>query len=132
MLTGINHITLAVSNLERSLKFYLEVLGAKGHVKWEAGAYLTLGETWLCLSCDEPCSKSDYTHIAFSVSEDHFEDFREHVLKQGVEVWKQNRSEGASLYLLDPDRHKLELHSGSLESRLMSLKERPYKGLEWL
>ncbi|GHL45122.1 hypothetical protein ECZU28_51170 [Escherichia coli] len=27
----------------------------------------------------------------------------------GAEVWKDNRSEGASYYFLDPDGHKLEL-----------------------
>lgn len=31
----------------------------------------------------------------------------------------------------DLDGHKLEIHSGSLESRLDSLKQQPYKGLVW-
>jgi hypothetical protein len=34
------------------------------------------------------------------------------------------------VYFLDPDRHRLEGHIGSLESRLASLRESPYKGLE--
>lgn len=132
MLTGVNHITLAVSDLGQSLEFYLNVLAAKGHVKWETGAYLTIGDTWLCLSLDVPCPKLDYTHIAFDVPEELFDGFCEQVLKYDVEVWKENRSEGASLYLLDPDGHKLEIHSGSLASRLQALKKNPYKGLEWL
>lgn len=31
---------------------------------------------------------------------------------------EENLSEGDSLYFLDPDGHKLELHVGSLQSRL--------------
>ena len=37
MISGLNHITLAVSNLETSLAFYIEVLGLQGRVKWTKG-----------------------------------------------------------------------------------------------
>lgn len=43
MLTGLNHITLAVSDIERSLAFYTEILGFVGRVKWQSGAYLSVG-----------------------------------------------------------------------------------------
>ncbi|WP_159065009.1 hypothetical protein [Thaumasiovibrio subtropicus] len=41
-----------------------------------------------------------------------------------------NRSEGQSLYLLDPDGHKLELHVGDLNSRLAHITEVSYPGLQ--
>ncbi|TMP28375.1 hypothetical protein CWB99_11700 [Pseudoalteromonas rubra] len=63
MITGLNHITLAVSDLQQSIHFYMDVLGFTGHVKWETGAYLSVGELWLCLSSDTPCPKTDYTHL---------------------------------------------------------------------
>jgi catechol 2,3-dioxygenase-like lactoylglutathione lyase family enzyme len=132
MITGLNHITIAVSDLAQSLKFYRDILGFKAHVKWQNGAYLSVGDMWFCLSCDESSPAQDYTHIAFSISEADFRLFSERVVAQGVNIWKENRSEGLSLYILDPDGHKLELHSGSLSSRLESLKEKPYKGLVWL
>ncbi|USH04811.1 fosfomycin resistance glutathione transferase [Grimontia kaedaensis] len=132
MLTGLNHITLAVSDLERSLAFYLDVLSFKGHVKWDGGAYLSLGELWLCLSVGKPCEKSDYSHIALNIDTEDFSAFAAGLREKGVTEWKQNRSEGSSLYLLDPDGHKLEVHAGDLQSRLDSLREKPYSGLEWL
>ncbi|HEX5514181.1 MAG TPA: glutathione transferase, partial [Gammaproteobacteria bacterium] len=45
-------------------------------------------------------------------------------------IWKDNKSEGDSLYFLDPDGHKLEIHVGDLESRLAALREKPYEGLQ--
>jgi catechol 2,3-dioxygenase-like lactoylglutathione lyase family enzyme len=132
MLTGLNHITIAVSNIERSLEFYLNYLGFKGHVKWDAGAYLSLGDLWFCLSLDQPDCRKDYTHIAFDVPGDKFHQISTLLCEAGVRQWKSNTSEGGSLYILDPDDHKLEIHTGSLQSRLQSLKSKPYKGLEWL
>ena len=103
MLTGLNHITIAVSDLERSLDFYINALGFKGHVKWRQGAYLSLGDLWLCLSVDKPDEKSDYSHIAFSISQQDFTDFSHKLIQLDIAQWKENKSEGESLYLLDPD-----------------------------
>ncbi|MBD2815194.1 fosfomycin resistance glutathione transferase [Xenorhabdus sp. Flor] len=131
MLTGLNHLTLAVSNLERSLDFYIKLLGFIPHVRWQNGAYLSLGELWLCLSCDEAKPAQDYTHIAFNIAAEHFFAFREKLLIAGIRQWKKNRSEGESIYFQDPDGHQLEIHVGSLASRLETLRQNPYTGLEW-
>ena len=132
MITGLNHITLAVSDLENSLYFYTELLDFKAHVAWESGAYLSAGPLWLCLFVDEVCSKDDYTHFAFSVCENDFIEFSKKIEGAGILKWKENKSHGSSLYFLDPDGHKLELHAGDLESRLRSLKDKPYRKLKWL
>ena len=52
MLTGLNHLTLAVSDVSRSLAFYRDVLQLRVEASWDAGAYLSLPGLWLCLSLD--------------------------------------------------------------------------------
>lgn len=134
MLSGLNHLTLAVSDLTSSVDFYHQLLGMRLHARWDGGAYLSCGEQWLCLSLDAQRhkiapEKSDYTHYAFSVAEADFASMTERLAQVGVVVWKDNRSEGASYYFLDPDGHKLELHVGSLAQRLAACRERPYQGM---
>ena len=131
MLEGINHITIAVSNIDVSFDFYVRVLGMKPEVTWDSGAYLSVDDLWVCLSVDKVSPSKDYSHICFSISESEFNTYNIKLLSSNVDVWKKNTSEGASLYFLDPDGHKLEVHVGSLNARLKELKANPYKGLKW-
>ncbi len=128
MITGLNHLTVAVSDLDRSCQFYGELLGIKMMARWDTGAYLQAGSLWLCLSLDKALPAKDYTHYAFTVSEGTIAEWLGKLNSAGVEQWRENRSEGSSLYFLDPDGHKLELHVGDLNSRLSSMQKKPYKG----
>ena len=132
MIKALNHITLAVENLDTSLTFYTKILDFKAHVRWDKGAYLQLGDLWLCLAVGEVTMREDYSHIAFSIDKDAFKAFADKLTKNQVLLWKVNKSEGESIYFLDPDKHKLEAHVGDLQSRLMSLRDKPYSGLQWL
>lgn len=131
MITGTNHITFSVSELSLSIRFYRDFLGMKLHVFWDTGAYLTAGDTWLCLSVGKPEPAGDYTHVAFSIGEEALAELRAKLNQFEIVEWKQNASEGESLYILDPDGHRLELHCGTLATRLAELKKHPYKGLVW-
>jgi len=132
MISGLNHITIAVSDIQTSLDFYTQVLGFTGHVVWESGAYLSANGIWLCLSLDIPSPSKDYSHIAWSVAPEDFTPLSQKIMSSGAEQWKANQSEGDSLYFLDPDGYKLEIHLGGLTQRLQSLKNNPYKGQKWL
>jgi len=128
---GLNHLTFAVGDLERSVRFYRDVLGCELRAIWSTGAYLEAGSLWLCLALDAgaaPAPRADYTHAAFSVDADAFEALSAR-LRETAAIWKDNRSEGASLYFLDPDGHRLELHVGDLETRLRHYRERPELGV---
>jgi len=132
LLKGLNHLTLSVSDLSRSVAYYTELLGFSLHVRWNEGAYLTLGDLWLCLCHDTDVRSgplAEYTHFALSVDRADFDAFLRKVEEGAHPTWKENTSEGESIYLLDPDGHKLEIHAGSLESRLAGLRKEPYDGL---
>lgn len=58
MLQGLNHLTLAVSDLASSLAFYQQLPGMRLHASWDSGAYLSCGALWLCLSLDEQRRKT--------------------------------------------------------------------------
>jgi catechol 2,3-dioxygenase-like lactoylglutathione lyase family enzyme len=134
MLTGLNHLTLAVTDLERSVGFYRDLLGFRPAATWKTGAYLRLGELWLCLSLDDKRATSpqpDYTHYAFGIAQDSFPAFRARLLDAGVAEWRQNRSEGDSFYFLDPDGHQLEAHVGDLARRLAACRAAPYADMRF-
>lgn len=124
--SGLNHLTLAVSDLDRSIAFYRDLLGCDLKAVWDDGAYLEAGALWLCLSVDARAGevqRADYTHYAFDVGAEGFEALAARI-RSHARLWKKNASEGASLYFLDPDDHRLELHVGTLASRLEHYRSR--------
>lgn len=132
MIRGINHLTFAVRDLDESLAFYVEALGLSAVARWDGGAYLLAGEDWITLIADEDAAPSpDYTHAAFTVVPEDFESISRRALEAGARVWQQNQSEGESLYVLDPDGHKLELRVSGLESRLAADREDPPPGMRF-
>lgn len=133
MIEGINHITFAVSDLERSFTFYHRILGLKPVLKWKSGAYFLAGKTWLALHLDERVAglcREDYSHIAFSCAKKEFDELKARILSSGTPEWAKNISEGESLYFCDPDGHQLEIHVGDLASRLRSIKASPLEQME--
>ena len=134
MLSGLNHLTLAVLDVERSVVFYRSLLEFRVRATWRAGAYLQLGDLWLCLSLDPQRAAAlapDYTHYAFSIAAEKFGVFTQRLRQHQVVEWRQNRSEGDSLYFLDPDGHRLEAHVGNLESRLAECRLHPYEDMRF-
>lgn len=130
MIKGLNHITLSTGDLDAAFNFYVDVIGFEPKVRWARGAYLSSSDLWFCLSLSESVHPTeDYSHIAFSIELADLPSFRQRLENAGVTFWQPNSSEGDSLYFLDTDGHKLEVHVGTLESRLDSIRQAPYEGL---
>jgi hypothetical protein len=47
----------------------------------------------------------------------------------GAPIWQENWTEGDSLYFLDPDGHKFEIHASNLAARIRSARAQPWDGL---
>lgn len=140
MITGLNHLTLAVRDMEKSFDFYRDVLGFTPLCKWEGSAYFLVGNPdqsgclWFCLDRDARRQDSTCsTHYAFSVSSEDFQAMSERVINSGTVIFKENTSPGKSLYFFDPDGHKLEIHVGDWQTRVQAKKENPgnWKNVEW-
>lgn len=134
MLTALNHITLAVKDLDKSFDFYKNILGLKPICKWDKGAYFLLGDFWFCLNVDSKRLPTEcYTHYAFSVSPENFPTMSETIIASGIYIFKENTSPGDSLYFLDPDGHKLEIHTSNWQTRMEIKKQNPgnWQKVEW-
>jgi len=120
MITGLNHLTLAVSDLDRSTAFYSELLGFSVRMRGPSSAYLESGTLWLALVLDSSARRGplpEYSHAAFSVSAAELPQLARRLTSAGVMSWQKSERED-SFYFVDPDGHKLELHSGGLQGRL--------------
>jgi len=125
---GLNHITLATTDLPRAIAFYTGALGLTLEHQWQRGAYLSAGNLWFCLSVEDHVTlAADYTHFAFDIAAEDYAATCARLEKHGAQEWKANRSEGDSFYFSDPDGHRLELHVGDLASRLAHISQQQGK-----
>jgi len=131
--SGVNHLTLSIRDVAQSITFYTEVLGCRLLARWPKGAYLLAGDMWIALVLDEKLRLAplpEYSHIAFSVSAEALGIIRARLTACGAVIWQENKTEGDSVYFLDPNGHKLEIHASDLAARLQSARANPWAGLE--
>jgi catechol 2,3-dioxygenase-like lactoylglutathione lyase family enzyme len=89
MIIGLNHITLVVRRLEIAFDFYKDILGFKPLLKWDQGAYFLVGDQWFCLPEDQQTHTGplpEYTHIAFSVALENFEEAATTIKSSGAVI----------------------------------------------
>ncbi|MBE4909517.1 metallothiol transferase FosB [Bacillus luteolus] len=131
---GINHFLFSVSDLDRSIEFYENAFGAKLLVKGNTTAYLDLAGLWLALNVEDTIPRNEihesYTHIAFTVDEQDFDELVKRIHSLGVNVLQgrtRDERDKRSIYFTDPDGHKFEFHTGTLQDRIDYYKqEKPY------
>lgn len=128
MIQGLSHITLIVSNVERSFALFQKVFDAQevydsGDTQFSISRekFLLINGIWLCLMEGAAFVEPTYNHIAFSVAEQDLDLLAQRIISAGAVIKKDRprvMGEGRSLYFYDFDNHLFELHAGSLDQRL--------------
>lgn len=126
----INHLLFSVSDLECSIEFYSKVFGAKLITKGRTTAYFDLDGLWLALNEERDILRNEirasYTHMAFTIDEHEFDEIFRKLQGLNVSILsgrERDVKDKKSIYFEDPDGHKFEFHTGTLQNRLDYYKE---------
>jgi len=130
MIEGISHITFIVHDLEKATVFFREIFDAKdvyssGDKTYSLSRekFFLVANVWIAVMEGESLPERTYNHIAFKVSEKEFDIYVQRVEKLGLDIREaRNRVDGEarSIYFYDYDNHLFEIHTGTLDERLLN------------
>lgn len=121
---GFSHVTINVSDLERSLAFYVGTLGMKLVHHARQDAYLEWGEAWICLQersmLPTVRPQLGVDHVALYAPQDELQAAVDVLKSENVPIIRGpvERGGGWTVNFLDPDGTQLEFHSGTLGERM--------------
>jgi len=117
-LEGIDHIAMGVRDIERSAKWYIDVLGFERlhEGMWNGvPTFIGKGNTGIALF---PANQEQKTsahreirmlHLAFRTNRENFLAAQRELDKLGIEFEFQDHEISHSIYFRDPDGHQLEI-----------------------
>jgi catechol 2,3-dioxygenase-like lactoylglutathione lyase family enzyme len=109
---GVDHVVLHVDDVERSKKFYTEILGLTVDREDEGQVFLHAGQQGVALF-KKPgyaplTAGQDLNHLAFNVAAGTYESLKAELEQRGVPV-SGRPGQDRCIYFRDPDGHRLQL-----------------------
>ena len=117
-LEGIDHVALAVRGVERSAKWYIDVLDFERRYDemWDGvPTFIGKGNTGIALfPAKHEAKRSSHReirmlHLAFRANAENFRAAQQELAKHGIEFEFQDHEISHSIYFYDPDGHELEI-----------------------
>jgi catechol 2,3-dioxygenase-like lactoylglutathione lyase family enzyme len=110
--SGIDHIVLHVSDVQRSKQFYTELLGMTPYRENERQVFLHAGSQGVALFMRTDGSPvpagGDMNHLALKVAGGTYESLKSELEAHGVRV-SGRPGDDHCIYFQDPDGHRLQL-----------------------
>ena len=110
--TGVDHLVLHVDDVQRSKKFYTEILGMTAYREDDGQVFLHAGHQGVALFKNAGggplIAGNDLNHLALNVAAGTYETLKAELEAQGVAV-SGRPGEDRCIYFRDPDGHRLQL-----------------------
>jgi catechol 2,3-dioxygenase-like lactoylglutathione lyase family enzyme len=130
-LEGIDHVALAVRDVEEAAKWYADVLGFERRYEgmWDRiPTFIGKGNTAIALfplrnkdsKSATRTSKIRMLHLAFRANRNGFLSAQEELKHRGIKFEFEDHEISHSIYFRDPDGHELEITTYDLEGRAPS------------
>jgi catechol 2,3-dioxygenase-like lactoylglutathione lyase family enzyme len=127
-LEGIDHVAVGVRDIERSAKWYIEVLGFERlhEGMWDGvPTFIGKGNTGIALFPAKPDAKPISSshrelrmlHLAFRANKENFLAAQRELKKRGINFEFQDHKISHSIYFRDLNGHQLEITTYELEGR---------------
>jgi catechol 2,3-dioxygenase-like lactoylglutathione lyase family enzyme len=123
-LEGIDHVAMGVRDIERSAKWYIDVLGFErlNDGMWNGvPTFIGKGNTGLALfpANEEPKTSGHreirMLHLAFRADRENFRTAQQELKERGIKFEFQDHEIAHSIYFRDPDGHQLEITTYDVE-----------------
>ena len=115
VIENINHISLTVSDLEKSVDFYKEMFDFETVEKYstENQRFMRMGDILISLNHLENFRNNEGSKpiVSFYIDEEDFDDAVDELNEMGIDIVSgpENIRNGRSIVFVDPDDNKIEL-----------------------
>lgn len=136
MIESVSHLTFIVEDLERMETLLTTVLDAEKvydsgekYFSHSPERFYTIAGQWVAVMQGEAGARvaRSYNHIAFKIAPHDYDRYLQRIQSLQLEL-REGRSrvegEGDSIYFYDYDNHLFELHTGTLQQRLLRYAEK--------